>query len=57
MQLTYKNATRISYGIIFIISVFWWMIFELPLGFNKNRFNIQTLAQELRNHHNIFIII
>jgi len=33
------------------------MIFELPLGFNKNRFNIQTLAQELRNHHNIFIII
>ncbi|GAH01174.1 unnamed protein product, partial [marine sediment metagenome] len=45
MELTYKNAVRISSGITFIISIIWWNIFELFLGLDTNSFIIcGTLA-------------
>lgn len=40
MELTYKNAHRISSGITFIISIIWWSIFELPFESDKNRFDM-----------------
>lgn len=45
MELTYKNAHRISSGITFIISIIWWSIFELFLSLDTNSFIIcGTLA-------------
>ncbi len=45
MELTYKNAVRISSGITFIISIIWWSIFELFLSLDTNSFIIcGTLA-------------
>ncbi len=40
MELTYKNAVRISSGITFIISIIWWSFFELFLCLDTNSFII-----------------